>query len=203
MSNDPFEQPEPQEQNTGLPLSEQEPIEKSRNEMVWNKKQLEGLVEPPLLRACEDLYDKNIRTLSTSANKKDVGVGFAHMIIEVSSMSLQNVAIAQKIAQDEGNEVVEYDGRQALVVHITMDETTTAPEIEEQSVEIASKFNKQPLTWSPVLTLSQLKASYGIEETNTAYDDSQVWVDEGFYYDEESDKFYLSEEMFRKIKEFE
>jgi hypothetical protein len=203
MSNETLEQPISQEQSTNLPLSEQEPIEKSRNEMVWKRERLKGLVEPPLLQACEDFYDKNIRTLSTSANKKDVSYGYAHMIVEVATMSPENVAIAQELAQDEGNEVVEYDGRQALVIHIPMDETTTASEIEEQSVEVASRFKKQPLTWSPVLTLSQLKANYDIEEAITEYDDSQVWVDEGFYYDEESDKFYLSEEIFRKIKEFE
>ncbi len=202
MAKEQLEVSVPQEAVNAKPITEQEPIEKNKNELVWKRERLEGLVEPPFLKACEELYDKNIRTLSTSANKKDVAVGYAHMIIEVASMSSENVTIAEDVATEEGNEIVEYDRRQALVVHIPVDETTTTGEIEEQSMEIASKFKRQPLTWTPVLTLDVLKTRYGIEASSTEYDDSQAWVDEGYYYDAGSGRFYLSEEHFRKIKEF-
>ena len=54
-------------------ISEVEPIAEGRGRHVRTREELKNLVEIPLLATCEELYDKNIRTLSTSANKNDIG----------------------------------------------------------------------------------------------------------------------------------
>lgn len=203
MSNNASEQPFTQEQIPDIPLSEQKPIEKNRNEIIFNRTELKDFVEPPLLKACEDLYDKNIRTLETSANKKNLASKYAYINIDVTSMSPENTLIAQGIAQKEEGDILEYDGKQVLVVKIPIKDETTTSEIEEQSVKLASMFKKQPLTWSSALTIAQLKKVYGRDESKTEYNNPQIWIDEGFYYDKESDRFYLSEEHFKKIRDIQ
>src|SRR3989338_8483006 len=45
------------------------PIERSAGE-VLTREAIKDIVEPALVKACEHLYDKNIRSISSSANQK-------------------------------------------------------------------------------------------------------------------------------------
>ena len=40
----------------------------NRNQRIAHKERIAQIVEPPLIKACEELYDKNIMTLESSAN---------------------------------------------------------------------------------------------------------------------------------------
>jgi hypothetical protein len=179
---------------TNRSLSEIPPTEKNRNEMIANREEIRGLVEAPLVRACEGLYNKNIRTLASSANRKDAEVGYAYLIVDVGTMSQEN----QEIARLAG-EIIDYDGRKAVELKIPLTSEVGEQRIEETSFEFSAKFVKQPMTWAPKYTVQQLKAAYGISEDETCADDPSVWTDEGYYYDGESKTFYLSEEHFKKV----
>lgn len=52
-------------------LTEVEPIKKTF-QPIHKREDLKEVIEPPLLTAREELYDKNIRTISTSANRDNL-----------------------------------------------------------------------------------------------------------------------------------
>ena len=169
-------------------------IEESRNQMITAKEQLRQFVEQPLLDACEELYDKNIRTLATSANEKDIQTGEAYIIIDFDSLSEENKRVAQQYAKP-----MQYDGMNVVKIIIPVSEMMSPDEISQQAKKIADTFQRQSATWVPRYTLDDLKKIYGIDETETKYDDPSTW--EGYFYDPESKQFYLSEEHFKKANE--
>ncbi|MDP3994305.1 MAG: hypothetical protein Q8P91_00550 [bacterium] len=175
-------------------LAEVPAIQESRNQMIATRDQIVGLVEQPLLDACVDMWDKNVRTLSTSANRKDIEAGEAYIIIDFDSLSEENKKAAQQLADP-----IDYDGVKAIKIPIPVSETTTTDEISQRAAEIAGTFKKQPATWIPKYTLEYLKKAYGIAPEETDYDDPSVW--EGYYYDSKEKVFYMSEEHYQKANE--
>lgn len=175
-------------------LAEVPAIQESRNQMIIRRDQIKDFVEQPLLGACKDMWDKNVRTLSTSANKKDIEAGEAYIIIDFDNLSEKNKEAAQQLA-----EPIDYDGMKAVKIPIPVSETTTTDEISQKAYEIADTFKKQPATWIPKYTLECLKKAYGIAPEETDYDDPSVW--EGYYYDPNERVFYMSEEHYKKANE--
>src|SRR3989344_7459093 len=116
MSNkDPIKQKEKPKR-----IAEVKPVQESRNMIVRTRDQLRELVEFPLLRACEELYDKNIRTLSTSANEQDIKYQNAHIIIDFGSLSEENKEIGKQLG-----EIHRADNLDQLVIKIPVEETST------------------------------------------------------------------------------
>jgi len=172
-------------------LSEVPAIEGSRNEMIDKREQIKDIVEQPLIEACEDMYKKNIRTLSTSANEKDIKRGEAHIIIDFDSLSEENQKIAEQYAKP-----ADYDGSKAVKIIIQVTEKTTPDEITREANKIADAFQMQPAVWIPKYTLEDLKKVYGINPEETKYDDPSVW--ENYYYNPKEKVFYRSEEHYKK-----
>ena len=127
-----------------------EPIEKSREIGILQRTDLARLVEGPLLSACEELYDKNIITLGTSANKKDVehsdwenpgsykpGEG-AYIIIDFDALSVKNQEIGKTLG-----EVFFADGSNQLKIIIPLTKDSTFEDVQIRSQEITHKFVKQ------------------------------------------------------------
>jgi len=177
-------------------LAEIDAIIRSRSEMITRRDQIKEIVEPPLLPACLDLYDKNIRTLSSSANKKDLEVGHAYISIDYETLSPEN----QKIAQKFGGPIVS-DERRMLFIEIPVDKNSTLDSIDSSARQIAVAFQKQPMTWAPTFTVESLKQMYGISSEEHEYDDPKVWEGEGLFFDAENSIFYLSEEHYQKVNE--
>lgn len=177
-------------------LEDIQPIEHTRNVIIIKREQLKDLVEAPLLEASQIFYDKNIETLSSSANKKDIKKGRVYIIIDFNSLSPEN----QKIAKRYGD-VIDYDNTKAVKISIPIDNNTLVIEIEQKATEIANSFEKQSMVWAPKFTLEKLKKSYGIDPKDKSCDDVKVWEEEGYYYDKENDIFYSSQEHCRKVNE--
>ena len=175
-----------------IKIGEIKPIEESHT-VVRNREQLKELVEGPLLSACEELYDKNIRTLSTSANEKDIQYGTAHLIIDFDSLSEENKKVGEQLG-----EIHPADETNQLVIKIPIAESSTADEIREFAESIAHKFEKQPMTWAPSYTLEQMRQVYGIDPKDETYG-VEAFGDQ-FYYDLERKLFYHSEEHAQKSK---
>ncbi|MFA6253559.1 MAG: hypothetical protein WC687_04840 [Patescibacteria group bacterium] len=170
-----------------------EPIQESRNVMVRTREELTALVEAPLLQACASLYDKNIRTLSSSANKGDIEGGAAHIIIDFDSLSETNKEIAKGLG-----ELLTYDSEQAIKIEIPISPTTSPAEIEQAAQAIADKFQEQPILWAPTYSLEDLKKIYGIAAEDRNFDDPKSWEESGYFYDQNNNIFYLSEEHYKK-----
>ena len=119
------------------PLSEIDPIEES-SITPKSREDLATFVEAPLLEACQLFYDKGIETWMSSANKKDIAIGEAHIIIRYDSLSDQN----KKIAQQSGRSF-SYLNREYTKITMPVTAGTTAQEISRHMVGIARRFESQ------------------------------------------------------------
>ncbi len=184
-------------QNETLPkLSSVEKIERENNVMIKNREQLSSLIEPPLLSACQELYDKNIRTLSSSANRNNPDV---YITIDFDSLSENNKRIAESLGEVKFN--VETNTN---TMHITLP-VTLENNIEEVSLvalDMAHKFNKQPLTWG-THTLGDLRSMYGYspEDEEMQVENFANGEPDSYYYDPMTKLFYESEELYKKANE--
>ncbi len=171
-------------------LSEVEPIEQS-GVRVTTREALKEVVEAPLLSACEMLYDKNIQTVMSSANKKDVEIGSAYIDIAFDTLSDENKRVAESLAQPREEEGVRY-----VHISIPVSSTTTTQEVKDKAEEIANLFKKQPMLWGGS-TLEEVKQIFwGRTDVDVG---PEAFPD--LFYDEKTKLFYWSEEQLKKAKE--
>jgi len=183
-----------QSEKIPVKIAEILPIEQSSGVPVFTREMLRKLVESPLLSACEELYDKNIQTLSTSANQKDIKNGTARIVIDFDSLSDENKEIGRKL----GN-ILKKGDMARLDIEIPVNKNSTAQEIKSLAESIAHKFKKQEMIWAPSYTLEQAREIYGIDPNEEKYG-VEAFADL-LYYDKERKLFYLSEEHARKVRE--
>jgi len=174
-------------------ISEVEPIEESSATNVLKREDLDKLIDPPLLEAIRILYDKNILTEATSANRKDVKKGEAYIHIPYAELSDANKIIALKLGRWISDGV---KAEKVFSLNIPITAETTVGELSAKAVAMAEQFKKQPLTWAITYTLDQLRTQvYHMPEMTI-----EEAVAEGWYYDAANEIFYLSEEHFYKVQ---
>ena len=154
------------------------------------KESLAKLVEPPLLEACEDLYYKNIETVMSSANAKDVG-GEGHIMIALDTLSDENKEVALKFG-----ELKKIAGtKECVTITFQISADTTVGDVRKTAHEIVTQFHKQELNWGRT-TLKDIARAYGIP----AEDLSPESFPEK-YYDAGTGYLYDSEELYQKAKD--
>lgn len=183
----------PNIENKNIKITDIEPITESRNTEIKNREDLAGLIEGPLLSACQELYDKNIRTTSTTANKNNVETGFVGLDIEFDTLSDRNKEIGQTLG-----EVNFFDGMNILHIEIPITAESTFGEIEAASLEIAHKFEKQQYS-VVTYTLEDLRSFHGIEPNDESFGPESF--SDQYYWSPEHKLFFLSEEQFKKATE--
>ena len=191
-------------------LAEVPAIEKSRNQMILTRNQLKEFIEQPLLNACEIFWDKNIQTLETSANQKDIESGSVYIRINFDNLSKEN----QEIGQQYGS-LHDDLGQKVLEISIPVSELTTTNEVSKKAMEIAGTFQKQKATWIPKITLQDkldyFKKRFGdkypeaVAQENERLSKPGAWEKEckkeGYYFDPKTQVAYLSEEHYQKANE--
>ncbi|MEK7658500.1 MAG: hypothetical protein AAB352_01385 [Patescibacteria group bacterium] len=190
----------PREQESILPdkVLEVEPIEVSRGTIIKIREQIKELVEAPLLSACEELYDKNIQTSGTSANKKDIESHMpGYIVIVFDSLSDKNKEIAKQFGKAEKFEFS--DDPCQVKIEIPLNENSSAEEIKTYAEAVAHKFFKQRMTWAPHFTIEELREAYAGDPNDESITIEEL--EDTYYYDPQSKLFYLSEEHFRKVNE--
>ncbi|MGD0976687.1 MAG: hypothetical protein ABR875_00085 [Minisyncoccia bacterium] len=178
-------------------LSQIEPIENWRGTAIKKREQLKEFVEEPLLSACEELYDKNIQTLSSSANKKDIEIGDVGIVIDFETLSEENRKIGLFVGK-----LSEGDGRQQINISIPVDKNTTVKDVQTRAMEIVHQFQKQPMLWAEVYTLEDMQKAFPPDPEN--YNEKEYFdeiISYGYYYDPESKYFFLSKEHYDKTHE--
>jgi len=120
-------------------ISEVEPIEEG-GITVASKEDLRRVVEPPLVEACGILFDKGIRTVFSSANKKDVG-RTGHIAIDFDSLSSVNQEIASRI----GSEGIIHGAvvKKGIYLEFPITESSTIGEIRELTLSLVNQFENQ------------------------------------------------------------
>lgn len=171
------------------------PIEESRNNIILKREQVPNLVEAPLVSTCVELYDKNIRTLESSANTKDIKKGAVHFSIEFDSLSEENKQIAKQLGT-----VMEADNNRYVAVTIPVGKDSYVKNIQDKADEIAHKFQKQKMTWAPTFTKEQL-VEYSYDPSWSQLDPEEISKRTGYFYDKKNSIFYKSEEHYHKVNE--
>lgn len=192
---------EPLENVLHKKIRELEPIEESRSALILERGSLAGLVERPLLLACEELYDKNITTLGTSANKKDLehadwddpGAYSAYIVIDFDALSARNQEIGRTLGK-----VRFADGGNQLRITIPLTEETTFEEVQTQALEIAHKFVKQAYRVMS-FTLEELRELYGYQSNDETIQPADFG--NSYFWSAEHQRFFLSKEQYEKASE--
>lgn len=178
-------------------ISEVEPIHHDRNITVRQRREIKDLVETTLVTTCEELYDKNIMTLESSANKSNVTIGYARLQIDFDSLSDANKETAEEIAEV----VISHDGMKVVLVKIPIDkENPLVSDVQFRAEEITHQFKKQQMRWARTVNIGTLKEWYGYTPDEEIDPESFV-KSEGYYFDEKSGLFYQSEEHYIEATE--
>ncbi len=156
----------------------------------FTKESLKELVEAPLLEACEELYDKNIETTSSSANGEN-NVDSACIVINFDTLSEENKKVALQFGKPHLNEhaATPYN---SLTIEFPVSLTSTVGDIRKVAHQAVSQFHKQELTWGRT-TIKDLAKSYGVapeQLTPESFPDK--------YYDAQTGYLYYSEELYKK-----
>ncbi len=181
-----------------------EAIQQSRNRSIRHREDLAGLVERPLLSACEELYDKNIITLGTSSNAKDVeiddfenpgqkipGEG-AYIIIDFDTLSIKNQEVGKSLGK-----IYFADGINQLKITFPLTAETTFEDVQRWSLDVAHKFIKQQ--YKPtVYTIEQLRQIYGYDVADESVKPENF---SDYYWSPEYQVFFLSKEQYDKAVE--
>jgi len=177
-------------------LSQVPAIQKSRDVLIASRNKIAEIVESPLVEACKILYDKNIRTIWTSANTRNIEEKDTSAIsIDFDDLSSEN----QQIAVENGFDIYHHPhtGKKTLNFKIPADESTTCEEFSKKAIEFANLFKKQPPREEliPRYTIRELNEMYCTESDNPS-DFEHTW-----YYDPQSQLFFRSREHFEKFNE--
>jgi len=76
-------------------IADIKPIAEGSSDHFYKKSALGKYVEEPVLKACEILWEKNIKTVMSSANRNDIG-RFAYIDIDYRFLSEKNKRIVKK-----------------------------------------------------------------------------------------------------------
>jgi hypothetical protein len=191
-----------------------EPIEESNDFLLRTEEDIEKIVELPLIGACKELYEKNIKTVSSSANRKDVEGLFteekepsAYIEIEKESLSEENLEILKKIKKDPKFDYLRVEGlkdtrEKTIMIHILLNKTGFSTEdIIRSAKTFTDELKEQEPLWiikNHIYRIEDLERKYGYKEKTNP----DIWVEEGYYYDPESESFFESENHFKKYKKY-
>jgi hypothetical protein len=188
-------------------LSEIEPFTDAHVE-IRDRSDLAKVVEGPLLSACQKLYDRNIRTYMSSANKEALvnAEPVAEFSINYEALSERNREIAEHLIEAKVAELVlrNYTGPSRLIFSIPVTTESTWGEIEDKSNEIADRFVAQrymPEAYSPEFLVQRFAAQLNEdipegEEVRPDYFESY-----GYFYDSGTGLFFANPEDIRKLYE--
>ena len=102
---------------------------------------LETLVEAPLLESCKILHEKGIKTVFSSANKKDIANGYAYITLDLEALSEKNREIALRIGKL--GTIHGATMRDGIYIEIPIRESSTVGEVKQEAVRIAKGFEQQ------------------------------------------------------------
>ena len=195
---------ETREQLRKKKLSAIEPITKSHIR-VRNKSELAEIVEGPLLLSHEILFDKNIQTFMSSANR-GVLVGehpTADFSINFDALSESNKEVARKLVEEKVGELIPgidvFPSR--LNIDIPVSTESTWGEIEDVAVKVVNRFVAQrymPEAYSPEFMLRRFDYALN-EDIEGDTVPPEYFERHGFFYDDKSGLFFLSKDEIEKL----
>ena len=170
---------------------------------IKRKEDLKRFVEEPCLEACEALYDLNIETYMSSANKNNVG-DYGYIQIICDSLSEENKQILLRMLEVENNKGRVYLGRghgseheKFIGLQISINEDTTVEDVKRAFRDIISTLKIQDVMYgrySYEELVRIIKVAYG-EEIDI---DEELIKAMGYCYCPDDDVYFEGEELLNK-----
>ena len=167
-----------------------------------SKSEIKDYVESPLVDSCRIFYDKNIRTIGSSANCSDAQETHkAWIAIDSSHLSSSNEKVVDQLILDNWSVITDIEPHYVGIIKIikNVDENTSCLDLQEYFISIAQMFIKQNITWSPAYTDQELSEVL-IRCFGDLVPDIITMMKKEYYFDLETNKYYLSRELFEKSK---
>lgn len=174
-------------------LSEIEP-KTHAHENPESREDLVNFVEEPLLLACQLLYDKNVQTYMSSANKDSVHAGLVEFSINYDALSDRNKKVAENLIREGAAELLPAISvnPSRLQIEIAVNSETSWGEIEDASAKVAERFAPQrlmPEGYSPDFLMGYLEAT--IEEDIPGDTVTPEYFERhGYFYEPETGLFF-------------
>lgn len=122
----------------------------TKNALPKEVSTLKYMIDEPCLKACEYLYNCNIRTLNSSANKNNVG-GNGFITIDYATLDDTNKDIYNKLVERgilPYNELRSYDGGTIpFNIEVPITEDSTCEEFSKKMLSIAMMFKEQNILY--------------------------------------------------------
>lgn len=164
----------------------------------WTKEWLSQIIELPMREACLYLFDLNIKTTASTANRQNLIFGAGGIGVDYDSLSSTNKAIADKLAeQDPVHYQISESGLNIRVPINSPDETVQ--KIHDRAMGLVKPFKKQNLTWARTMTLEQICGGPVKPKIREKF--IQQTEQGGSYFDREKNVFYPSKELYLKSQE--
>lgn len=200
------------------------------NTIVKDRETLKLMVDKPCLEACEYLFDCNILTTTSSANKNDISFGSGFIGINYDSLDETNKEIYNKLKEKQlVGEYGSYTNGYGLETHdflieVPLTSETTSEEFSNRLMEIVKMFQKQDLLYGSYTKEQFKKIAYNglsnivmVDNFTGTFEnylfnrhEDDVFVNDilkdyasiyGYHYDEQEEKYWISKELYLKAKQ--
>lgn len=154
-----------------MKISEVNPIEESGYVKMPTRDELASLVELPILNACQILWDKNIITGMSSANKKDVGL-CAYIQLPKKYLSEENLAVLETIPNV--SEYLNGMTEETAKISYPVNDESTVEEVSSYFDKIAGMFSSQDILYGvyPLTSARECYREYtGIDDLGNESDE--------------------------------
>lgn len=185
------------------PIRELDPIEEQEGE-VFEAKDLARYVEPALLPACQELFDRGIITFTSSANRKHFlengTIIPAEIVIDYDALSPEN----RKVVEDLKLEIIEANERnrhRSVGLKIPLSPESTIQSTQEAALEITHRFLPQAFPVPEAHTVEWYARNYvGYTEVTPEIlqrCEESIRSDDQFIYNEKEKIFAYAAEVKR------
>jgi transcriptional regulator of heat shock response len=191
--------------NNKKKIKDVEPIENGGTTLT--SENLQDFIEEPCLDACRRLYNLNIETTMSSANKKDVG-SYGYINIALDSLSEENQQIILEMVKDEKNRDrfsfgTEHGSipQKIISIRTPINEETTVDDVKECFDNIISRLKEQDVLYArfSLEEIAQNIIRYYGQDTEI---DEELIEEMGYYYSDDENVYFRGEELLKKHLEY-
>lgn len=186
--------------------------------IVKHREDLRKIIEEPCLPACLTLYDKNIQTVNSSANKREIG-GQAYIGINYDSLDENNKKVLDKLIEDGMIEKLNLSdnpkqrGGRDIMVKVPVFEDDTVGRVSDRFMRIVSAFQQQDVLYGKhdeEQLFQHVFEVYGEllhpdENGNVEFEEVKdiIVTAYGYVYDKELHIFWETQDLYDKHKRFQ
>ena len=187
-----------------------EPIQSHSVQLT--RKTLEDFVEEPCLDACRQLYDLNIQTYMSSANKQNVG-NSAWISIFFDSLSEENKKIIDMMKNNNNGSYITKEEpdfgskdnpnvKCIITINVPVNEETTVGEVREIFLRTISSLKLQDVLYgrySREEVIEEIRKTWGVQGMEV---DDELIKEMGYYYSKDDGIYFHGEELLKKHLEY-